>query len=65
MLLPFVCLPPYVTAVIYDGSVKALPYGGIYGRAMPRPSGRGGGAADGEGIFPPYGAAITSRTNPL
>ena len=37
-------LTPYVTAVTYDGSAKALPYGGIYGRAMPRPSGRGGGA---------------------
>ncbi len=44
-------------AVIYDGSAKALPYGGIYGRAMPRPMGEVAAhecADDGEGTITSY-----------
>ena len=49
-------------AIIYDGSAKALPYGGIYGRTMPRPMGEVAAhecVDDGEGIFTPYATAIT------
>jgi len=58
-------LSPYGMAVIYDGSAKALPYGGIYGRAMPRPMGEVSAhecADDGEGIFSPYATAVTFQT---
>jgi len=54
-------------AIIYDGSAKALPYGGIYGRAMPRPMGEVSAhecADDGEGIIPPYGMATRESSNP-
>ena len=47
-------------AIIYDGSAKALPYGGIYGRTMPRPMGEVAAHEcddDGEGIITPYATA--------